>query len=159
MTTTFNETLFNELTADIEFSAVLTGDDYNAETPEGRLGQNHWRVKLTRGNYAFETEYHQGSAHRTKPSEKLTPNAYSIHNAMILNKTRPTAPQFKDVLWSLYMDSTSADQPFDDWCADYGMDTDSRKAEASYNACRDEMFALRKLGLDMEKLAELYQNY
>jgi hypothetical protein len=45
-------------------------------------------------------------------------------------------PRPADVLSSLLLDVTSADQSFEDWASDFGYDDDSRKAEATYNACR-----------------------
>jgi hypothetical protein len=40
------------------------------------------------------------------------------------------------VLDCLISDISSADQDFEDWAADYGYDTDSRKAFATYGECR-----------------------
>jgi hypothetical protein len=44
-------------------------------------------------------------------------------------------PSLPDVLSSVVDDAVSADQTFDDWCADYGYDTDSRRAHATWEAC------------------------
>jgi hypothetical protein len=40
------------------------------------------------------------------------------------------------ILSALLSDSDGADYSFQEWCADYGYDSDSRKAEATYHACR-----------------------
>jgi hypothetical protein len=45
-------------------------------------------------------------------------------------------------------DATGADQPFEDWAADYGYDADSRKAEATYRAVVAQTKQLRALLLD-----------
>lgn len=41
-------------------------------------------------------------------------------------------PDAESVLECLLSDASSAYQSFDDWCGDYGYDTDSRKAERTY---------------------------
>jgi hypothetical protein len=50
---------------------------------------------------------------------------------------RPKPPRAEDVLDSLASDAGSIENArfFEDWCADFGYDTDSRKAEATYNEC------------------------
>lgn len=61
-------------------------------------------------------------------------------------------PTLADVLGCLASDSASVEnsQSFDDWCADFGYDTDSRKAERTYNACKGQAAALRTLLGDTE---------
>lgn len=60
-------------------------------------------------------------------------------------------PDVLGVLDCLLSDSGTADNAFEDWCAELGYDTDSRKAEATYRACqkvRENM--QRLLGSDFE---------
>ncbi len=60
-----------------------------------------------------------------------------------------------DVLDSLRMDAMGADQPFEDWAGDYGHDTDSRKALAMYEQCRDILHALQRYSrADFDSLME-----
>ena len=46
-------------------------------------------------------------------------------------------------------------QSFEDWCSEYGYDTDSRKAEATFRACREGGERLASIGLSVEEIAEL----
>lgn len=46
-------------------------------------------------------------------------------------------PDAEGVLDCLLSDCSALDQSFEDWCGDFGYDTDSRKAEATYKACAD----------------------
>lgn len=46
-------------------------------------------------------------------------------------------PRVGDVLESLALDINSAAETFEDWAAECGYDEDSRRAERTYNACRD----------------------
>lgn len=47
-------------------------------------------------------------------------------------------PTIGDLLSSLALDASSVidGQSFEDWAGDFGYDTDSRKAERTYNACK-----------------------
>lgn len=49
--------------------------------------------------------------------------------------TVPEVPKAADVLYFLASDARGADQSFEDWCGDYGADTDSRSAFATWQAC------------------------
>lgn len=56
-------------------------------------------------------------------------------------------PTIGDVLSSLSLDSSSVidGQSFEDWCGDFGYDTDSRKAERTFNACKAQAEELEEL--------------
>lgn len=75
--------------------------------------------------------------------------------------SEPESPTLDEVVYSLYMDANGVrfGQTFEDWCGEYGMDTDSRKALASYDACRNEWSALIRLGADFDALEKLFQDY
>lgn len=65
-----------------------------------------------------------------------------------------------DVLHCLISDASSADNTFEDWCADFGYDSDSRKAERTYKACQRIAVKLNKLlGSDLEKFAAIVADY
>lgn len=55
------------------------------------------------------------------------------------------APNAKDVIGSLLSDANIAAGTFADFCADMGLDTDSRKAWALYEACQQSGTDLRTL--------------
>jgi hypothetical protein len=63
-------------------------------------------------------------------------------------------PTAADCLEALLSDASSADQNFESWCADYGYDTDSRKAERTYRACQGVARRLRRLlGADYDQFS------
>ncbi len=67
-----------------------------------------------------------------------------------------TDPSAVDVLESLCMDASGADQSFDEWCSDYGYDTDSRKAERTYRSVQEQTRRLRRLlGDDFDEIVSL----
>lgn len=54
-------------------------------------------------------------------------------------------PKTIEVMSGLLLDASGVayGQSFEEWASDYGYDTDSRKAEAIYQACREQTEALR----------------
>lgn len=72
-------------------------------------------------------------------------------------------PKLDDVCHSLLMDGATFfdGERFEDWCANYGYDTDSRKAEATFRTCDDIGRALsRSLSRDeLTGLREWAGNY
>lgn len=61
-----------------------------------------------------------------------------------LNIVYVKIPDLKDVLNCLFLDSMARDQCFEDWCLDFGYDTDSIKAKKTYESCLDNAFKLKK---------------
>jgi len=83
---------------------------------------SHWNVSLSNKEGEVRSwEYSAGSAHKGEPS-------------------------MTDVLESLQCDASGRDgQSFEDWCSEFGYDTDSKRAEATYNACGQTVYKLRSL--------------
>lgn len=75
--------------------------------------------------------------------------------------TEPETPTLDAVLYALHSDAGGVrhGQTFEDWAGDFGCDTDSRKAEKCFNACRETWAALVRLGADFDKLDNLFQDY
>jgi hypothetical protein len=95
-----------------------------------------YSVKVTRGAESFETTYRQGLAHTDGPS-------------------------LVTVLACLMSDATAGELgSFEAFCDDFGYDTDSRRAESTYNACKDTAAAMhRLLGEHFESVAEVASAY
>lgn len=122
-----------------------------------------WECVLKCGTREMSTTFTKGGAHRVwkrstfggsfnRPKgaipgqrAQLSWNPSAYDRGAYLTWSEPEPPTVAEVLDSLVSDASSADQSFEDWCGDMGMDADSRKAEATYNACREIMFNLRKL--------------
>ncbi len=145
----------------IEFKAVCVdaGD---------RKSQSRWIVILSKGGQSLETSYTEGSAHRRVKKTPLFPVPFkgykrgqrvpqrwnqrlSVDEAHFLEtRTEPIPPTLESVVECLVMDADCVrhGQTFEDFAVDMGLDTDSRKAEKTYNACRDIWAGLIRLGLD-----------
>lgn len=119
-----------------EMAVTFTCEGLAARTDgtEWNKTASHWRVTIHRANRpSFTCEYSMGSAHTS-------------------------APELKDVLENLFSDAEAADyDTFEAWADAYGMDSDSRKAEATYHACRKNAEGIAVLfnASDREDLAQV----
>lgn len=131
----------------------------------------NWVVTLKRGARAvLSTDYMAGMAHCPAYNDpKLgTQNCIDRMDAIkrecetgfsckvsILHGKKPILPDAFSVMHSLVLDADVLDAGgFEDWAANYGYDTDSRKAEALYRTCLDSALKLRA-GIGDETLSAL----
>lgn len=120
--------------------------EYVAEVPSKWAGNvDQWRVTISSraGSRWHSFDYFTGLGLRTKPN------------------SRPKKPKVADVLHSLIMDASAADENFHDWCANFGYSDDSIKAMNTYKACLEVAVALRKhFSADtLHQVRELLQDY
>lgn len=81
-----------------------------------------------------------------------SPSGYMVRE---IKGAKPILPEARDVIYSLVMDAHVLDaSTFEEWASEYGYDTDSRKAEATYRACLDIALKLRN-GIGEQGLAKL----
>jgi hypothetical protein len=135
----------------------------------------NWRVSLSKASAVLTTDYQAGIGHipgysvlqrqtvdsvdavrRTCESGKH----YQAGRTYAFKDLDP--PALRDVLYCLIQDASAIDCPrFEDWAADYGFDTDSRKGEAAYRACLETGLSLRSLIGDaaITTLRGLFQDY
>ncbi len=126
----------------------------------------NWRVTVThKDRDLFTTDYSAGCAHApsynarafggTRTLEEQERNRAVVGECETGKAWRKTglgwnatakpiaSPDIADLFYSLAMDSDAVDYPFEDWAANFGYDTDSRSAEATYRACLDIAIKLR----------------
>lgn len=103
----------------IHFTARPVERNPHMETWEGA---SHYRCNLSRNLQRMAVYFSMGSAH-----------------------TQP--PTLRDVLDCLADDAAGYENSrgFLDWCAEYGYDTDSRKAEATHKTVSRQSAALKRL--------------
>lgn len=129
-----------------------------------------WRVTVTRGKQSWSTDYQSGIGHR-KMDRAVERNGWErfytdarggIHfrNAEDVAEqgfSKPVPPSAADVLSCVLSEACSGEDTFEAFCDDMGLDTDSRKALATWEACvaiRDAM--IRVLGRELyEALSRL----
>lgn len=129
----------------IKFSAQLVGP-----TKRDNWECDAWRVSF--GN--FSTDYYTGTGRR-----KL-PNGFKKDNPLGI-KPKPVAPCAADVLYSLMIDAEACDQSYQDWCDNFGYDSDSIKALNTYRACEEIGRNLRKVfdHATLESFRNILQDY
>ena len=109
--------------ADIAFSVrqIPARTDGFQDATDTDSGRTHWEYTLQRVCHKLTGQFSQGSAHRSPP-------------------------KLKGILSCLIMDADGADAlTFEEWCSDFGYDTDSRKAERIFNECRRISVLLQRI--------------
>lgn len=143
----------------IEFEYKLVKDDF-----DGRQGSSHWKCTISRNGHSHTFDYSQGCAYRNfygKPVKlAYGGERISVDRMNYLKATIPNNPDLKNVLYCLVSDAQSVDgvESFEEWASELGYDTDSRKAERAYNACKDTFLKMHQM-FDLEQLYELFQDY
>lgn len=160
-----------------EFAFVPFSQSKNSKMESG-LGEPwkslNWSVKLSKGAAKMETHYGQGVAYcpahgakRWEGNRHVEARAIEIEietgkhaSSMFGGEPRASAkaidpPSIGDVLHSLALDSNVLESGgFEDWAAELGYSTDSRKAEAIYRECVDQSLALQRM-LGLRALSEI----
>ncbi len=89
----------------------------------------------------------------------MNKNRHKLNIDVLVQVSKPVTPKFDSILACLVQDAVGSSQTFDDWCADYGYDTDSRKALQIYMDCQETAKKLRLARVPLEKEAERLQDY
>jgi len=93
--------------------------DANPNMPTGR-GWQHWRCTLACGHREMTVYFSQGPAICREPT-------------------------VEDVLDCLAMDASGLGGSFEDWCNEFGYDTDSRRAERTFQLIERQSKQLQRL--------------
>jgi hypothetical protein len=96
------------------------GGQHAAARDEWQRNANGYRVTFTYEGRKLSTDFWQGSA--------ITSD-----------------PEANSVMECLVSDATAGAETFEDFCSDFGYDTDSRRAEQTWKACRQMANQLRHL--------------
>lgn len=148
--------------AGVEYSTRYLGEKPDALG--GKHAMDEWRVTFKKSRphepaYAMGAylgpivehfEYFTGLGHRKENPitvRNLLRQGYKrhLHASRFADATTPIPPPAAGVLHSLILDSSACDQSFSDWCSEFGYDTDSRKALATYEACQQNADKLKKV--------------
>jgi hypothetical protein len=169
--------------AEIDAELAALGITYAAEFVPQRFSRNaddkqpslNWRVSIRREGKkgpALVTDYMQGVGHLvwkrkcTHPALKASLESLAAQNGRSGGMGSggycvAQTPALRDVLHTLMLDMNGTDQSFEEWAGEYGMDTDSRKAEATYRACQEIARTMRRLftAAELSSLTETFIDY
>jgi hypothetical protein len=144
----------------VKFIAATKRDDWECD---------EWRATFTKDKVSISFAYFTGTGHRKIPKA-------SAHEAARMRRAygntcerqpaykalfKPVAPDAASVLYCLLLDASANNQSFLDWCSDFGYDSDSIKAQNTYNECCKTAQELRKVfNHDMQQaLQEALQDF
>lgn len=101
----------HRITAEAEYQGQHSETHETSWGSKQTFYQDDWKVTLKHRRKQLTVDFHMGQGHQ---------------------QAEPTA---HDVLSCLLMDASGYDsaRDFEDWASEYGYDTDSRKAEQTYN--------------------------
>lgn len=112
---TTQETTFN-------IESLPVAITYVTETSRDGWQCDQWRVTITTKAGVWVEDYFTGLGLRTKPKQSWA-------------KSMPVKPSIADVMYALTLDASAIDESFQDWCDNYGYDSDSIKAFDMYRKC------------------------
>ena len=125
---------FKSLCEDVKITNTFGAKLARDKQDEWQQRANGWRVTLTYKGRRMSVDYWMGSAIKGKPTSEA-------------------------VLECLLSDACSGEESFEDFCANCGYDTDSRKAERIYRACQKNLKNVRRLlGDEFEAFARSDRN-
>lgn len=128
----------------------------------------NWKVTIKTPRGEIITDYMQGIGHLPgykHPRYESADMALEAKNAAEVGRwqgRKVALPDVADVMHCLLSDAEVIDcASFEEWAENYGMDTDSRKAEATYRTCLETALKLRSMLGDskMTELREAFQDY
>ena len=114
-------------------------------------------------------DYYTGIGHRVKSGFR-TESGYTFEEMKRKNLSeegiksfckisKPVSPRLDDLLHCLTSDAQASEQSFEDWCGDFGYDTDSIKALDTYRECQKIAGKLRKAKINIPAERERLANY
>lgn len=118
-----------------------------------------FEAHLIRSPYAKKSDNWQENSFAWKVWINDQSFEYFTGYGLVLKNGTPKKPVLDDVLYSLIMDSSASDMSFEDWCNDFGYETDSRKALQTYLDCQNNAHKLRKAGICIETERERLADY
>lgn len=112
---------------------------------KGQIKKDNWECYAWEFNINGQVfEYFTGLGHSIKQKSWSIPKT-SKKIVKVDEYTWAVVPKIKDVLYTLALDYSCAQDTFEDFCLNLGYDTDSRKALETYFKCQESGHKLRKI--------------
>lgn len=149
----------------IEINSIHLGLSMRDKVKE-HWSHDKWQVTIKYNNKELTTSYKTGLGHRALgiccKQEKgviSTPkgNYRNIEDIVTIpGYTKTVEPKAADVLYSLFCDYSANELTFEQWCNEFGYDSDSRKMLDIYiESQKNGTMVCKLLGKDMETLRDL----
>lgn len=138
----------------VKITSVYVGEE---NYWDDKTAQDHFVVTLEYKDRKMEgIDYWMGIGHRVNQKGETFPIKFgrkTLYDMEQEKQYKPRKPKVEEVLCSLLLDSIALDNTFEEWCSELGYDTDSRKAEKTFNESNSLGKKLKKL------LGEDYQYF
>ncbi len=156
---------------DLMYSGVFIPHSQSRNRKKVRLTEKclNWKVNISRGVHKMKVDYAQGLAYcpsyrQGAMSAQLADDLdFEVENGRHAGQNKEIKlPELEDVLYSLISDYSVLDHPtFESWCEEYGYDFDSRTAEKTYKATKENALMLKVVLGDenINMLRELFNEY
>lgn len=134
-----------------------------------------WNITLYRTGKkdVFNSLYYTGIGHRVLSAmgkleksriQRTYKGSVNLRHMLAQNKkenAKPQVPHIAGILCSFMLDASANDYSFNDWCNEYGYESDSIKALNMYQECCNTAKELHKLfnRSELSELSELLQDY
>ena len=134
----------------LKYAVVINGHLFDYNMGIGHIPWDRVDVKNTRikgGQYftnLSEADWCFFNTHKIHPHATFMDLEGWASACARLAKMTGTKPSVEDVLAAVARDAEALTMTFPDWAGNFGYDTDSRKAEETYNACVDNGRKLRR---------------
>ena len=164
----------------ITYSAVFVPQSQSCNRDEAEPSIN-WKVCFNRGRNGkpFTTDFNQGignvpgwkprngretiNDHAERTERERLAKEEGTYRVGAYGRYQPLdPPDAASVLHCLIMDASVLDcDGFEDWCREFGYDTDSRTAEATYRTCIEVALGVRALFGDdgIQELRVILEDY
>lgn len=135
---------------DFDFDTLPVSLAYCGKIDDKEWPHYLWNVVVIYKGGAWSFPYKCGLGHIEKkpgynPDPKPPYREGTIAYEQWINEAfRPKKPNVSDIMHSILMDSEANSMSFNDWCDNFGYDTDSMKALRTYQSCCEEGEMLRK---------------
>jgi len=118
-------------------------------------------VKPLSTRYGFtQDESNMARSWKAKPCADFVDKNLLRDTAEKIRIQQGVVPQIADVMYSLILDGSAFfdGETFEEWCGNFGYDSDSIKARAIYDTCDETGRKLARV-CDVEKIRETFQDY
>lgn len=152
----------------ITYSVAYVGEMQKAwNDGDKATPMDQWIIAFKRGKESMQEMYFTGIGLRTKAKPK---SFDGLHGLKATDKRvidwhkkndKPCKPSATSVLYSLTMDMQAMHESFNDWCDNYGYDSDSMKAFKTYQDCCEIGKKMVKIftKADIDTLRDMLQDY
>lgn len=126
-----------------------------------RLGMGHAKLTNPPHSLTGDKERSMFESIKRHPCAKFVDQGLYLRVMLKVAQKQCLRPKLADVAHSHLMDGDAffSGETFEEWCHDYGYDSDSRKAYDTWKSCDESGRLLQRSGLNIDKLREILEDY